>query len=126
MYCSLASCDYLGAHTGADTSTRADLAVAALCELARSPRKGNRTSHPPFHPLSFALCVRLHLPSRGRAAMLAAQLTRVPRAPAGRLDPGMRLDAPAPTVTAAFAESCARFREIADQKQIQTDCRTVR
>jgi hypothetical protein len=34
--------------------------------------------------------------------MLVAQLTRVPRAPAGLLDPEMRLDAPAPTVTAAL------------------------
>ncbi len=67
----------------------------------------NATSHPPFHPLSFALCVRLHLPSQGQVAMLAAQLTRVPRTPAGRLDPGMRLDAPAPTVTAALLSRVA-------------------
>jgi hypothetical protein len=45
--------------------------------------------------------------------MLAAQLTRVPRAPAGLLDPEMRLDAPAPTVTAA---SLDRYRAPRDRR----------
>ncbi len=80
------------------------------------------SSHPPFHPLSYALCFNLYRVN-DTSSTTHSSASRTP----GWLGPGTRLDATTPTVTAAkYQIADTGRREIALPMWIWTDSRTVR